>query len=336
MSQETVADHSGTFAEQLRSVLKLDPAQPALEHVQRWYTWGELNRCIDQLDIALEQVGARGAARVGILIRSRPGSYAAIAGLLASQRVLVTLNPILPADRLCEDVKSLRLPVLVGERDDLAIPGVLDVLRASGTAVIELAPDLSSVRTLPSFERIRGSDLLMEDAGTAIVMLTSGTTGKPKRVPLARKSLERALMGALHYERGHGEDPSLRLRSGVTLIASPLTHIGGMYFIGQTILSGRKACLLEKFTVQEWRDLIVRHQIRISNIVPAALRMILEANVAKEDLKSLIALRTGTAPLDPAITDEFLRRYDLPVLQTYGATEFAGAVAGWGIEDFRQ
>jgi acyl-CoA synthetase (AMP-forming)/AMP-acid ligase II len=63
--------------------------------------------------------------------------------------------------------------------------------------------------------------------------------------------------------------------------------------------------------------------------------MVLDANVPREKLASLSALRTGTAPLDPAIADEFLERYDIPVLQTYGATEFAGAVAGWSLEDFR-
>jgi acyl-CoA synthetase (AMP-forming)/AMP-acid ligase II len=36
------------------------------------------------------------------------------------------------------------------------------------------------------------------------------------------------------------------------------------------------------------------------------------------------------------VIDEFLRRYDLPVLTTYGATEFAGAVCGWSLSNFRK
>ena len=95
-------------------------------------------------------------------------------------------------------------------------------------------------------------------------------------------------------------------------------------------------CLVEKFSVQTWRDAVVRHRPKVASAVPAGLRMILDANLPKEDLASLTALRTGTAPLDPAITQEFLDRYDLPVLQNYGATEFAGAVAGWSLGDFRK
>jgi long-chain acyl-CoA synthetase len=63
--------------------------------------------------------------------------------------------------------------------------------------------------------------------------------------------------------------------------------------------------------------------------------MLLDANLPKEDLSSLVAYRTGTAPLDPALADAFYERYGIPVLQNYGATEFAGGVAGWTLEDFK-
>jgi acyl-CoA synthetase (AMP-forming)/AMP-acid ligase II len=63
--------------------------------------------------------------------------------------------------------------------------------------------------------------------------------------------------------------------------------------------------------------------------------MLLDANLPKEDLASLIAYRTGTAPLDPDLADAFYERYGIPVLQNYGATEFAGGVAGWTLEDFK-
>jgi acyl-coenzyme A synthetase/AMP-(fatty) acid ligase len=63
--------------------------------------------------------------------------------------------------------------------------------------------------------------------------------------------------------------------------------------------------------------------------------MILDADVPRERLSGLLALRSGTAPLDPAIIDAFLERYELPILGQYGATEFAGGVAGWTMKDFR-
>jgi acyl-coenzyme A synthetase/AMP-(fatty) acid ligase len=57
--------------------------------------------------------------------------------------------------------------------------------------------------------------------------------------------------------------------------------------------------------------------------------------VPREDLSSIVAFRSGTAPLDPALAAEFQARYGIPVLQNYGATEFAGGVAGWTNDDYK-
>jgi long-chain acyl-CoA synthetase len=69
---------------------------------------------------------------------------------------------------------------------------------------------------------------------------------------------------------------------------------------------------------------------------PSGLRMIVDAGVPKEDLATLLTLRTGTAPVDPRLADDLYERYGLPLLQNYGATEFAGGVAGWTLADFKE
>src|SRR5690606_531321 len=103
-----------------------------------------------------------------------------------------------------------------------------------------------------------------------------------------------------------------------------------------TLAEGRRISLLEKFSVDSWVDAVERVKPRLGNMPPAALRMILDANVPKERIASLVALRSGTAPLDPTIIDAFQERYGLPVLVQYGATEFAGSVAGWDLQAFRE
>jgi acyl-CoA synthetase (AMP-forming)/AMP-acid ligase II len=64
--------------------------------------------------------------------------------------------------------------------------------------------------------------------------------------------------------------------------------------------------------------------------------MILDADVPAEDLRSLLAVRAGTAPLDNATREAFEARYGVPVLVTYGATEFAGAVTRWTLDEYRR
>jgi acyl-CoA synthetase (AMP-forming)/AMP-acid ligase II len=63
--------------------------------------------------------------------------------------------------------------------------------------------------------------------------------------------------------------------------------------------------------------------------------MLLEADVDRADLASLSAIISGTAPLAPELVDAFVAKYGIPILSNYGATEFAGAIAGWSLDDFR-
>jgi acyl-coenzyme A synthetase/AMP-(fatty) acid ligase len=119
------------------------------------------------------------------------------------------------------------------------------------------------------------------------------------------------------------------------MVVNPLTHIGGIYGCIGALMAGRKIALLERFTVDAWVAAVRRNRPKVAPAVPSAIRMILEAGVPPDDLSSLSALISGTAPLDPDLVDSFMARYNIPVLANYGATEFAGAIAGWNIDDFR-
>jgi acyl-CoA synthetase (AMP-forming)/AMP-acid ligase II len=162
-------------------------------------------------------------------------------------------------------------------------------------------------------------------------MLTSGTTGPPKRVPLTYETFSRVLDGAKHYERKPTDD--VRLRSGVTIVNSPMVHLGGLFRLLQCVNDGRSFCLLERFRVDEWIDAVRRHRPRTVSLVPAALRMVLEAQLDRADFASVRSVISGTAPLAPDDADAFFAQYGVPVLISYAATEFGGGVAGWNLAD---
>src|SRR3546814_12003923 len=102
------------------------------------------------------------------------------------------------------------------------------------------------------------------------------------------------------------------------------------------LAAGRKIALLEKFSVEAWVDAVKRNRPAVAPAVPSAVRMLLDADVDSADLSSLRALISGTAPLAPDLVDAFLEKYDIPICTNYCATEFAGAIAGWTIADFRK
>ena len=192
---------------------------------------------------------------------------------------------------------------------------------------------LDRVRMLAGCERPTAE--IRTSPGVAIEMLTSGTTGPPKRVALTRKAFDASFAGATSYERGREFADQPQLRSGVAMVVNPLTHIGGIYGCIGALMAGRKIALLEKFTVAGWVSVVKRNRPKVAPAVPSALRMLLEAKVDPADLASLSAVFSGTAPLAPDLVDAFYAKFNIPILANYGATEFAGAIAGWGIDDFR-
>jgi acyl-CoA synthetase (AMP-forming)/AMP-acid ligase II len=302
------------LSQRIAGVLAIDPAAPALEFGRRWYPWGDLAATADA--VAPHIVAGE---RVAVLLRNRPSHVGLLLGLLRAGACVVTANPDRGAERVRSDLGSLEVGTVAGERADLdafapearwftsAVLGEVDVTGPPAPSTGELRP------------------------GVAVEMLTSGTTGPPKRVPLSYETLLRVLAGAKYYERKPDEE--LRLRSGVVIVNSPLVHLGGLFRVLQCVNDGRSFCLLERFRVDEWADALRRHRPLTVSLVPAALRMVLEADLSPDDLASVRSVVSGTAPLAPEDADAFFAKYGVPVLVSYAATEFGGAVAGWNLAD---
>jgi long-chain acyl-CoA synthetase len=307
--------------ERIAAVVAIDPAAPAVEFEGRWRTWGDLGTTIDRV---AELVPAPGT-QVGVILRNRPASIGLVLGVLRAGGCVVTVNPQRGVERTRDDLASLDLPFVAGE------PADVESLAGDGLGATRLTTD--DVGEPLAVESGPGGGAVTRP-GVAVRMLTSGTTGPPKRIDLGYETLERVLVGAKHYESNR--DTQLRLRTGVAVVNSPLVHLGGLFRVLQCISDGRPFALLERFTVEGWVDAVRRHRPATASLVPAALRMVLEADLDPADLASLRSVVSGTAPLSPDDADAFAARYGVPVLTSYAATEFGGGVAGWNVEDHRK
>lgn len=319
-----------SLGSRIDEILALDPSAPAVEFEGRWRSWGELAAAKAAIESALADSKLEGPVRVGVMLRNHVDLVPAVLALLSHERCLVVLNPMLPAERVAADVVQTEVPAVIGLAEDLE--RAAEAIQTARCLALELTGDPSHpVRVRQPLDP--GAAHRRDAAGVAVEMLTSGTTGTPKRIPMRRGGFEQSVFAAARFEKGRAEDDQPRLRSGVQLLMAPFAHIGGLLALMNAIVAGRRATLLRKFNVEGFRDAVSRHRIRVASAPPAALKMILDAGVAKSEIGSLQAFRTGTAPLDPDLADAFYERYGIPVLQNYGATEFGG-VAGWTLGDF--
>ncbi len=317
----------------VRNVMTIDPAAPALEFEQKWHSWGELTSIIDAIEAQLKKNDIGPGARIGGILRNTPHMAAIIIGTIINDRCVVTLHPTLPDSKLVHDILTLKTPVIIAQKQDWARPEILEAAQKTGALCLEVTGDLAEpVKVI--FEKT-GTDFNVDAKGVGIEMLTSGTTGTPKRIPLPAENFSKMVLDAAVYEKRDVNAPP-KLSNSVTIANTPFSHIGGIFGLFVTLSAGRKACMLDRFRVENFVDAIQRHQPKVVGAPPSALRMIIDAKVPKEALSSLKVFRTATAPLDPNLADQFYEIYGVPVLQNYGATEFAGGVAGWTLPDFEK
>jgi acyl-CoA synthetase (AMP-forming)/AMP-acid ligase II len=305
------------LSDRIARVLALDPAADALEFERVWHSWGELGATADALAAEVTP-----GERVAVLLRNRPAQVGLVLGLLRAGACVVTANPDRGEARVRTDLESLGVGTIAGARADLdEFAPKVRWFASDSLGAVDITGDAPIESTDPANAR----------PGVAVEMLTSGTTGPPKRVPLTYETFLRVLDGAKHYERN--ADATVKLRSGVIIVNSPMVHLGGLFRLLQCVNDGRAFCLLERFRVDEWIDAVRRHRPRTVSLVPAALRTVLDADLDPADFQSVRSVICGTAPLSPDDADAFFAKYGVPVLISYAATEFGGGVAGWNLSD---
>ncbi|TMK56228.1 MAG: long-chain fatty acid--CoA ligase, partial [Actinobacteria bacterium] len=309
------------LSERLDVIMGLEPDAPALEFERRWYSWSALRRTADDVARAIQSLGLGAGARVGVLLRNRPVPVGLALGVLRAEACLVTVNPLLGRDRVRTDLHELGLGLVAGEPGDLA--ELVDARVAAHTATLALADLGGDAQLVPPSEPTAAPSGLPD---VAVRM--------PTRIDLTYTTLQRVMEGAKHYESNARADA--RLRDGVVVVNSPMVHLGGLFRVIQAVTDGRRFALLERFQVDSWVDCVRRHQPRTVSLVPAALRMVLDADLDPADLSSVRSVVSGTAPLDPDLADAFTEKYGVPVLTSYAATEFGGGVAGWNLADYQK
>jgi long-chain acyl-CoA synthetase len=327
------------FADRFRMIARLAPEETAIEHQGRDYDWGTLRRVADAVEALLVAGGIAPAVPIGWMAHNRPDMVGAALGLLQSGRYLAPVNPHQPVARLAEEVRHLAMAGLVGLAEDWASPEFAEAARATGALgiVVDIDADVPA-RLVPRLEALGPGPHRAAMPGHAMERMSSGTTGRPKRIPLKLADLEEGLIAGppTREDAEAAKAGEVRRSASPAIMFNPFAHAGGIYGLVGALYFGRTISLHEKFKVAEWSAAVQRFRAPVANLVPAMLRMVLDAGVPREALSSLIAVRSGTAPLDPETQKMFEDRYGIPILIDYGASEFIGGVAGWGLREHRQ
>jgi O-succinylbenzoic acid--CoA ligase len=145
--------------------------------------------------------------------------------------------------------------------------------------------------------------------GTALVMPTSGATGRPKGVVLTHPALE---WSARAYAERLGTGPGERWLSCL-----PLSHIGGLGIVVRSRLAGTEPVIHDRFDPDA---IAAERQTTLISLVPTTLVRLLDAGV---DLSRYSAVLIGGAGM-PETVARRARESGIRLVHTYGLTETCG------------
>jgi malonyl-CoA/methylmalonyl-CoA synthetase len=290
----------------------------------------------------LDGVTARGASRLRELGLA-PGDRIIVSGATNVELVLVhvaalraglTVIPVNPAltraefDALLEAAR----PRAVVASGDMELADDHDLvywtlewswqggqLLAYENSVGGFVDALTSTSTSPDAEWwVRPPDQTIElDAArpdqVALLAFTSGTTGRPKGVPLTHANL---LSGAEALRRAWGWTPDDRL-----LLSLPLFHMHGLGVgVHGTLLAGASAALFERFDPEQILEAASRPESTLFFGVPTMYSRLVDAP-GVERLRHLRLCVSGSAPLSADLHQRIRQATGQVVLERYGMTE---------------
>lgn len=226
------------------------------------------------------------------------------------------------SDEERQDAMGLAEPAVV-VTDDVRLAD-----RARSVTTDELGRFLSDRRPAPVFDPEGPSDEPPEDVD-ALILFTSGSSGRAKAVRLSHRSVlanQHNLL--LRAGRLPQRQPDHRAQA-VMLVTVPLFHIGGVTnLVTQVIAGGRLVFLRGRFDPTEVLEVIEREKITSWGGVPTMARRVIDhPDFERYDLASLRSFPLGGAPIPQTLLDKIQARMpnaSRGLAATYGLSESGG------------
>ena len=269
----------------------------------RSISYGEFFELAARYASALQSHGIEKGDRVLAKTLKSLHSLALYVSCLQRGAVFIPVNPLSSEEEMSYLINDADPAMVVLDPDSSVNADIaVETIGTSGT----LSKRASESPSLKEHDLSSGED-------PAVILYTSGTTGKPKGVMISHRALI-ANGSALNQLWGFSQ-------SDVLLHALPLFHVHGLFVAMHcAMLSAAEVIFLEKFSVSETIDNLARATVFMG--VPTYYSRLLSRDDFTKDLCSEMRLFTsGSAPMTEQTHHAFHRRTGHKILERYGMTE---------------
>jgi fatty-acyl-CoA synthase len=307
------------------------PHRLALTFEGMSWTYGALQERIDSLAAGLRANGVSQGDRVGFLGFNQPAFLETLFAAARLGAIFVPLNFRLSGPELHYIIDNAGVHTLIV---DTPHQPVIDRIRMGLPCRRYFSADQAN-DTWPALPDLIASQapltaaVSVHEDDVAIIMFTSGTTGRPKGAMLTHGNLWWNNVNVLHAYDVHYDD--------VSLLVAPLFHIGGLNVNSLVIWQkGGHIVLHRNFDPARALADITACKVTTMFAVPAMLLFISQQpDFATADLSCLKTIVCGGAPVPEPLMRLYAAR-GMPINQGYGLTETAPFVTflapEWGME----
>ncbi|HSR22002.1 MAG TPA: long-chain fatty acid--CoA ligase [Candidatus Eisenbacteria bacterium] len=290
-------------------------------------TYGQLDALSDRVAGNLRADGLVPGAAVGLMLPNLPEFVIAYFGILKAGAVVVPINPLYREREVAHYLGDSGARTLIAWEDAAAsaIAAAAQVGGGVATYVVSLPGRESPPEGTASFRHLLREGARCDPADTtaddtAVILYTSGTTGRPKGAELSHFNL---------FMNCHVVGQMFGLREDdVALGALPLFHsFGQSCVMNIAIHFGGTLSLLTRFAARNALEVIQRDRVTVFSGVPTMFYALLsEPTLDQYDISSLRTASSGGASMPAEVLDAFEARFQVPILEGYGLSETSPTV----------
>ena len=298
----------------------------ALSFEGREWTNVDAQRAASRLANALHRLGIGPGDRVVVMLPNCPEVLQAYAAVLKLGAVIVPviflLNPSEVRHILTDSGAKLAFTSLE----------LLPKLEGFGGTTVLVggeAPGTLGYEELVAREADTFATVERADREVAVLLYTSGTTGRPKGVALSHDNLASNARAAASL---HELD-----RAAWGLAVLPLSHSYGLTVMNAGNILGTRAVLLRWFNPEAVLEAIASFHVQSMSAVPTMLVYLLHyPDADRFDTSSMRVWGSGAAPLPIEIIEPFERKFGGRILEGYGLTEASPVVSAHRLSGVRK
>ncbi len=182
----------------------------------------------------------------------------------------------------------------------------------------------------PSHQGIRDEEgLFLGENDTAVILYTSGTTGKPKGVMLTHRNLLSTITSLLFSYPFTSQDRYCN--------QGPLFHIGPLISMLSTTISGATHIFMDSVKPEATLETIEKEKVTMIMMAPTMLhRLINHQDIKHKNLNSIRLIGYGGAPIPMSVIKKAMEYLRCDYLGSYGTTETAGYLTILTPDDHRR